>query len=123
MAEKPDFVDLKELAALVNDGDAVCVGGLHFVRLPIALIKAIVGQGTKNLDYITWGGGLALEMLLAANAVRKMIFCFSSLDIFGLSPLFRKALEEGTVEVEEWNALAMIQGFNAAEQQLPSMPF
>ncbi|MBC7814806.1 MAG: CoA-transferase, partial [Burkholderiales bacterium] len=85
--------------------------------------KAIIAQGRKNLDYVTWGGGLPLEMLLAADAVRKMIFCFSSLDIFGLSPLFRKALEEQSVEVEEWTALAMIQGFHAAEQLLPSMPF
>lgn len=116
-------VSLHELAALVQDGDAIGVAGLHFSRLPIALIQEVVAQGRRNLEYITWGGGLPLEMLLAAGAIRKMIFCFSSLDIFGLAPQFRKALEEGTVEVEEWNALAMIQGFHAAEQLLPSMPF
>lgn len=99
------------------------LGGLHFSRLPIALIQEVIAQKRKNLDYVTWGGGLALELLLAANAIRKMVFCFSSLDIFGLAPLFRKVLEEGSLEVEEWNALAMIQGFNAAEQLLPSMPF
>ncbi len=123
MAKKPDVVSLSDLAAFVQDGDAVGVAGLHFSRLPIALLQAIIMQGRKNLAYITWGGGLPLEMLLAANAVRKIIFCFSSLDLFGLSPLFRKALEEATVEVEEWTALAMIQGFHAAEQKLPSMPF
>ncbi len=123
MARQPAFLSLQELAAHVKDGDALGVGGLHFSRLPIALIQEVIAQKRKNLDYVTWGGGLALELLLAANAIRKMVFCFSSLDIFGLAPLFRKVLEEGSLEVEEWNALAMIQGFNAAEQLLPSMPF
>lgn len=123
MARPVTFVSLSELAAYVNDGDKLGVGGLHFSRLPIALIKEVLRQGRKDLEYVTWGGGLPLEMLLAADAVRKVVFCFSSLDIFGLAPLFRKALEQGTVDVEEWNALGMIQGFHAAEENLPSMPF
>jgi glutaconate CoA-transferase subunit A len=123
MAKQPAFLELSELAGLVHDGDAIGIGGLHFSRLPIALIQAVIAQGSKNLDYVTWGGGLPLELFLAANAIRKIVFCFSSLDVFGLAPLFRKALEEGMVEVEEWAALSMIQGFHAAEENLPSMPF
>lgn len=119
----PLFVPLKELAALVEDGQAVGVGGLHFARLPLALLQAIIELGRYNLDYISWGGGLPLELLLAAGSVKKVAFCFSSLDIFGLAPLFRKALEEKTVEVEEWTALGMIQAFAAAQQGLPSLPF
>ena len=123
MAKPVQFLSLPELAAIVQDGDRLGVGGLHFSRLPITLLKKIVDQGVKDLAYVTWGGGLALELLLAADAVRKIAFCFSSLDIFGLAPLFRRALEQGTVEIEEWNALGMIQGFHAAEENLPSMPF
>jgi glutaconate CoA-transferase subunit A len=123
MAKAPAFEHLEALAARVQSGDAIGVAGLHFSRLPVTLIQAVIAHGRTNLDYVTWGGGLPLEMLLAANAIRKIAFCFSSLDIFGLSPLFRAAIEQGTVEVEEWTALAMIQGFHAAEQQLPSMPF
>jgi glutaconate CoA-transferase, subunit A len=119
----PLFVPLKELASLIEDGQVIGVGGLHFARLPLALVRAIIELGRKNLDYISWGGGLPLELLLAAGSVKKIAFCFSSLDIFGLAPLFRKALEEKTVEVEEWTALGMIQGFAAAQQGLPSLPF
>lgn len=123
MSKAPVFVSLTELAAYVQNENRLGVGGLHFSRLPIALIKEVIAQGPRNLDYVTWGGGLALEMLLAANAIREVAFCFSSLDIFGLAPLFRKALENNDVVVEEWNALGMIQGFHAAEENLPSMPF
>ncbi|HEV2278610.1 MAG TPA: CoA-transferase, partial [Acidobacteriaceae bacterium] len=64
-----------------------------------------------------------LELLLEASAVRKVIFCFSSLDIYGLAPRFREALEKQQVEVEEWSALAMMQGLHAAHFRLPEMPF
>lgn len=119
----PAFLAVRELAALVEDGQAIGVGGLHFARLPLVLLQTLIEQGHRDLDYISWGGGLPLELLLAAGAVKKVVFCFSSLDIFGLAPLFRKALEDKTVEVEEWTALGMIQGFTAARQNLASLPF
>lgn len=122
-AQTPLFVDLGTLAAMVRDGDRIGVGGLHFSRIPLALVRAVITHGRRDLEYVTWGGGLALELLLAAGAVRRAICCFSSLDVFGLAPRFRQAVEAGALDYEDWNALAMIQGFQAAQQQLPSMPF
>jgi glutaconate CoA-transferase, subunit A len=120
---KPRFVTVAELADYVHDGERLGVGGLHFVRLPMAALHALIEAGRRDLHFISWGGGLGLELMLAAQAVRRISFCFCSLDVFGLAPLFRQALEEQTVEVDEWPALAMIQGFHAAQQGLPSMPF
>ncbi|MBV9302996.1 MAG: hypothetical protein JOY62_16210 [Acidobacteriaceae bacterium] len=118
-----DFVTLDELAERVRDGSRLGIGGVHLSRLPIALIQKIIAHGRKNLVFTSWGGGLALELLLEARAVRKLVFCFSSLDIFGLAPRFRDALERNVIEVEEWSALAMIQGLHAAHFNLPEMPF
>lgn len=117
------FVNLSELAQFVPDKARLGVGGVHLSRVPIALIQQICKLGHKDLVFTSWGGGLALELLLDAGAIGKLIFCFSSLDIFGLSPLFRSALENQTIEVEEWSALAMIQGLHAAHFNLPEMPF
>jgi glutaconate CoA-transferase, subunit A len=119
----PDFVSLDELAERVPNGARLGIGGVHLSRLPIALIQKIVALGRNDFTFVSWGGGLALELLLEAGAVRKLVFCFSSLDIFGLSPRFREALEKNTIEVEEWSALAMIQGLHAAHFNLPEMPF
>ncbi len=120
MAER---VSLDELARRVPDGARLGIGGVHLSRIPVALIERIAALGRKNFVFISWGGGLALELLLEAGAVRKLVFCFSSLDIFGLSPRFREALEKNTIEVEEWSALAMIQALHAAHFNLPEMPF
>ncbi len=119
----PSFLALDALVAEVRDGDVLGVGGALLTRLPLAALHALADRGPKGLTYATWGGGLPLEILLGAGAVRKVIFCFSSLDIFGLAQGFRAALEEGSVEIEEWPAFAFASRLEAAKQNLPSMPF
>jgi glutaconate CoA-transferase subunit A len=117
------ILSLDELAEAVPSGVRLGIGGVHLSRLPIALIRRILAEGKKDFVFTSWGGGLPLELFLEANAVRKLIFCFSSLDIFGLAPRFREALEQNLVEIEEWSALAMAQGLHAAHFNLPEMPF
>src|SRR3954466_3713091 len=118
-----DFLNIDELAERVPDGARLGIGGVHLSRIPLALIRSILAAGRKDFVFTSWGGGLALEMFLEAEAIRKLIFCFSSLDIFGLAPRFRSALERLQIEVEEWSALAMMQGLHAAHFRLPEMPF
>jgi glutaconate CoA-transferase subunit A len=117
------FLEIKDLAAEVPDGATLGIGGVHFARVPIALIQALLATGKKDFTFISWGGGVPLEMFLEAGAVKKLVFTFSSLDVFGLAPRFRKVLEENRIEIEEWTALAMIQGLHAAWMRLPEMPF
>src|SRR3954469_22488713 len=118
-----NIVNLDELAEIVRDGVRLGIGGVHLSRLPIALIQQILASGKKDFVFTSWGGGLPLELFLEADAVRKLIFCFSSLDIFGLAPKFREALENNRIEIEEWTALAMAQALHAAHFNLPEMPF
>lgn len=120
---RPIMTDVAGLAAMVEDGDTFGVGGHHFARLPIAQLLAINERGVTDLRYVSWAGGLSLEMLLEANAVASIDVCFSSLDIFGLPPRFRAAAEAGSIPVKDWTALAMIQALKAAEQNLPALPF
>jgi glutaconate CoA-transferase, subunit A len=111
------------LAQQVPSSSRIGVGGVHLARLPIALIEKVLALGRRDFTYVSWGGGLPLELFLEADALKKLVFCFSSLDIFGLAPRFREALESQRIEVEEWSALAMIQGLHAAFFNLPEMPF
>lgn len=117
------IVSIQDLAAQVPSGTRLGIGGVHLSRLPIALIREVLAAGRKDFTFISWGGGLPLELFLEAKAVRRLLFCFSSLDIYGLAPRFREALEKQQVEVEEWTALAMMQGLHAAHFRLPEMPF
>src|ERR1700731_62549 len=93
--EMPLFGSVDELVAQVRDGDRIGVGGALLTRLPLTALYALAERRPQRLEYTSWGGGLPLEILLGAHAVSKIVFCFASLDIFGLAPLFRQALEEG----------------------------
>jgi glutaconate CoA-transferase subunit A len=119
----PQFLSLTDLGALVPTGARIGIGGFHFSRLPIAMIQSVIASGARDLDYVSWGGSLGLELLLEANAVARMTLCFNSLDVFGLAPRFRRVVEQGEVPLEEWTALGMMQGFHAAQHGVPSMPF
>lgn len=82
----------------------------------MAQLRALARRGAKDLCFVSWGGGLPLELLLAAGAVSRAIFCFSSLDLFGLAPRSREAMETGMLPTEEMTALAFIKGLEAAGQ-------
>lgn len=121
-SNRPSIESLDALAVRVKSGTRLTVGGHHFARLPIALLNRLVDNGVSDLNYFAWAGGLPLELLLEANAVSSIDICFSSLDIFGLAPKFRDVAENRRLPVNDWPALAMIQGLRASQQNLPFMP-
>ncbi|SMY09750.1 CoA-transferase [Flavimaricola marinus] len=119
---RPQFLSLDAMMDEVHSGDCISIGGHHFARLPMAMIRTLAARNLKDLHYLSWAGGLPLEFLLEAGAVSQIDICFSSLDIFGLAPRFRKAVEGGTVPMNDWPALALINAFRAREQNLPFLP-
>jgi glutaconate CoA-transferase subunit A len=121
-SNRPVFENVEALAARVESSSRIAVGGHHFARLPIALLRAVALRRLKGLNYFAWAGGLPLELLLEVEAVGSIDICFSSLDIFGLAPRFREVAEQRRLPVTDWPALAMIQGLRAAQQNLPFMP-
>jgi len=110
--------DVGVLVEAVPDGAVLAVGGFHFTRIPVTQLRELGRRGTHGLRYVAWGGGLALELLLAAGAVDRATLTFSSLDLFGPAPRFRRAVERAELELDEWTALAMIKGLEAAGEQL-----
>ncbi len=117
------FKSLNYLAGLVENNTSIGIGGHHFARLPIALIDKLLQKKPKNLEFISWSGGLALELFLQKNSVKKIQICFSSLDIFGLAPIFRKTCENKSIEVIDWSALGLIKALRAGQQNIDSEIF
>ena len=114
------YRSLSYLSGLVKNNSSIGIGGHHFARLPIALIDSLLSKDPKNLEFISWSGGLALELFLQQNSLKKIQICFSSLDIFGLAPIFRKTCEDKKIEVIDWSALGLIKALRAGQQNLDS---
>lgn len=111
---------IKNAISEIGDGSSIAIGGALFTRLPMALVHEIKKSDVKNLHIIAWSGNIPLEMFLEVpGKVTELSFCFSSLDIFGLAPRFRKALENNELITHEYSALTLMNACEAALKNLP----
>jgi len=113
---------LEQLVSIVKPGERVSAGGVHYTRIPVAAVLALGKSGIGDLQYVAWGGGLALEILLEHNAVAGIEICFSNADVFGLAPRFRRTAEAGEIKVKDRSALQLITGLRAAAEHLEWAP-
>jgi len=111
---------IKDAISEIGDGSSIAIGGALFTRLPMALVHEIKKSDVKNLHMIAWSGNIPLEIFLEVpGKVTELSFCFSSLDIFGLAPRFRKALENSELITHEYSALTLMNACEAALRNLP----
>jgi glutaconate CoA-transferase subunit A len=114
--------EMSGLRPLFRDGMRIGLGGFWFVRNPHALVDELIESGASDLEIVSFGGGIGIERLLAAGRVRKLYISFNSMDVFGLSPNFRRVAEDGSVEVVEVTTMVMHKALQAARENVPSLP-
>jgi glutaconate CoA-transferase subunit A len=111
----------EQAVAQLRDGMSIGIGGWSTRRKPMALVRAMIRAGLRDLTIVAYGGP-DVGMLIAAGAVRKLIFGFVSLDHIPLDPYFRAARQAGTLEVLEIDEGLLHWGLRAAAMRLPFLP-
>lgn len=111
----------EEAVGQLRSGMTIGFGGWGARRKPMALVRAIIRAGLKDLTIAAYGGP-EIGMLCAAGCVRKVIFGFVTLDTVPLEPYFRKAREGRQVEVMELDEGMFQLGLRAAAMQVPFLP-
>jgi glutaconate CoA-transferase subunit A len=114
--------DVDVVIGTMRSGMRVGLGGFWFVRTPMALVDALLESEARDLEIVTFGGGLALERLLEAGRVRRIYFCFNSMDVLGAAPVFRRTVESGSVEAVELTVLIMSKALQAVHENVPFLP-
>jgi glutaconate CoA-transferase, subunit A len=113
---------IDEVVAELKDGMTLGIGGWGPRRKPMALVRAILRSGLKDLTVVSWGGA-DVGLLLRAGKVRKLVYAFVSLDSIPLEPNFQRARQAGTIpEVVELDEGMFQTGLRAAAQRLPFLP-
>jgi glutaconate CoA-transferase, subunit A len=110
-----------DVVAELRDGMTIGIGGWGSRRKPMALVRAILRSGLRDLTLVTYGGP-DVGLLCAAGRVRKVVFGFVSLDSIPLEPHFRAARENAAVEVLELDEGMLAAGLRAAAHRLPFLP-
>ncbi|GIE34685.1 CoA-transferase [Actinoplanes italicus] len=114
-------VSIEDAAAEVRDGMTVGIGGWGSRRKPMALVRALVRAGVRDLTLVTYGGP-DVGLLVAAGCVRRIVTGFVSLDSIPLEPHFRAARAAGTIELTEYDEGMLYWGLLAAANRLPFLP-
>ncbi len=119
MPDKRMTID--EVVGELRDGMTVGIGGWGSRRKPMALVRAILRSGVRDLTVVSYGGP-DVGLLCAAGKVRKVVFAFVSLDSIALEPHFRAARQSGTVDALELDEGMMLLGLQAAAWRVPFLP-
>jgi len=117
------LTDLATAAGMVDDGSLVALGGGLSARLPMALVRQLIRNGTRGLHVVGSAHSIDVDMLAAAGviAVSEESYVGYEQD-HGLAPAFRRAAETGAIEVKESCCDTILTQLRAAEMGLPFLP-
>src|SRR3979411_2807476 len=113
------LVDLDRAAALVADGAMVAVGGGLSARLPMALVRELIRQGRRGLVVMGAAHGIDVDLLIAPGAVAICEESYVGFEQdFGLAPAYRRAAQDGSVNIQESCCGPMLAQLRTAESRL-----
>jgi glutaconate CoA-transferase, subunit A len=114
---------LADAVSLVSDGATVALGGGLSARLPMAMVRELVRRGRRGLQLVGSAHSIDVDMLVAAGAVRRLEESYVGFEQdLGLAPAYRRAAEEGSIEVAESCCATILAQLRAAEMGLPFLP-
>ncbi len=110
-----------DVAARLESGMTIGIGGWGSRRKPMALVRAILRAGLTGLTVVSYAGP-DVGLLVAEGRVRRVVSGFASLDSIALEPHFRQARQNGAVEFTELDEGMLHWGLLAAAHRLPFLP-
>lgn len=113
---------VEALAEQVRDGTRLALP-VDYGGVPMALTRAIVARGVRDLDLVCVPiSGLQADMLIAAGCARSIETSAVTLGEFGQAPAFTRAVRDGRIVLKDATCPAIYAGLQAAEKGIPFMP-
>ncbi|MGQ9723445.1 MAG: CoA transferase subunit A [Candidatus Jordarchaeum sp.] len=116
------LVSLSEAVSLINNGDLLGIGGMSLYRRPMVLTREIIRQGIRDLGVLTFIAGLPTDLLIGSHCASQIRSCYVGFEIFGLAPNYRRASENGELEIIEETEVTIVLGLKATLLQVPHLP-
>lgn len=122
MAGTSKVASMKEAVDLIPNGAHLALSGFAITRSPVAFVHEMIRQGKKDLTLSQCIGAFETDLLVGAGAVKCLNYGGGSLDRPG--PLFNvnRAIEQRSVEVNEYSNLALCMRFLAGSLGIPYIP-
>ncbi|HEX9911222.1 MAG TPA: CoA-transferase, partial [Desulfatiglandales bacterium] len=125
MSKYPEIADklmsLKEaVRRFVRNGCQLSIGGFTVARNPMAAVYEIVRQGIRDIHLVCHSNGQGLDVLIGAGCVKRVEIAYGGNGRYAPTCFrFRKAVEQGRIEFEDYSNYQMSLRFLAGSLSIP----
>lgn len=107
----------------VSEGCHLSLGGFTINRNPMAAVYEIIRQKIRGLHVYAHSNGQGVDELVGAGCVTKLEIAYAGSGRFAPTCIrFRKAVEKGSLAVEDYSNYQMTLRFLAGAMGIPFMP-
>lgn len=108
---------------MIKSGSQIALGGFTINRNPMGIVYEIIRQEIKDLHLVCHSNGQALDVLIGAGCVKRVEIAYGGNGRFAPTCIrFRKAIEEGKIEFEDYSNFQMSLRFLAGSLGIPFIP-
>jgi glutaconate CoA-transferase, subunit A len=108
-----------EAAALIRDGDHVAIQSMGTQGIPMMLVRELIRQGRRELTVTCVVAGIGIDWLAWSGCMSRFCGPIVSMESFGLCQGFRRGVESGAIEFEEYSELGILGRLGAGARNLP----
>lgn len=113
---------LSDAVASVLPESHVALSGFATARCVMAFAHEVIRQGIKKLTVSQCVGAMDADLLVGAGAVERIVYGGGSRGRTGQHHCINRAIEQGTLETEEFSSLSMTFRYLAGSLGLPFIP-
>jgi len=110
------------VSKFVSDGDILAVGGQNVGRCAMAAVHEIIRQNKKDLTVVGCNLSINMDILVGAGLVKKTESGTGNVEKFGTTFMWRKGIQEGKIQHDDYSHLMLVSRFLAGEMGVPFMP-
>ena len=124
----PDIADKvmtahEAVRRFIRDGCQLAVGGFTVTRNPMAIVYEIVRQRIGNIHLVCHSNGQALDILVGAGCVGRLEIAYGGNGRYAPTCIrFKKAVQSGTIQYEDYSNYQMSLRFLAGSLGIPFIP-
>jgi len=122
MADK--LMTLEEaVRRFIHNGSQIAIGGFTVTRNPMAVIYEIVRQRIRDIHLVCHSNGQALDVLIGAGCVKRLEIAYGGNGRYAPTCIrFKKAIQNGEIEFEDYSNYQMTLRFLAGALGIPFIP-
>lgn len=108
-----------QAAALINDGDHVAIQSMGTQGIPMLMVRELIRQQRSDLTVTSVVAGIGIDWLAFKGVMSRFCGPIVSMERFGLCQGFRRGVQAGLIEFEEYSETGILGRLAAASRNLP----